>query len=83
MKWNPDEYGGIDVVRFPGDALWKPDILLFNRLETKITDRKLAYSADENFDARYPVNFVVSSNGEVYQAPPAIVKSSCSIDITW
>ncbi|KAI1719732.1 neurotransmitter-gated ion-channel ligand binding domain-containing protein [Ditylenchus destructor] len=70
MKWSPEEYGGIQDVRFPNDALWKPDIILFN-------------SADEKFDARFPVNFVVQHTGHVLQAPPAIVKSSCEIDITW
>ncbi|KAI1723953.1 neurotransmitter-gated ion-channel ligand binding domain-containing protein [Ditylenchus destructor] len=70
MKWSPEEYGGIQDVRFPYDALWKPDIILFN-------------SADEKFDARFPVNFVVQHTGHVLQAPPAIVKSSCEIDITW
>lgn len=39
--------------------LWKPDILLFN-------------SADENFDARFDVNFVVRPDGSVVHAPPAI-----------
>jgi hypothetical protein len=41
------------------------------------------FSADENFDARFDVNFVVDYMGNVLQAPPAIVKSSCVIDITW
>uniref|UniRef100_A0A914E717 Neurotransmitter-gated ion-channel ligand-binding domain-containing protein n=1 Tax=Acrobeloides nanus TaxID=290746 RepID=A0A914E717_9BILA len=36
-----------------------------------------------NFDARFPVNFVVSYTGEVLHAPPAIVMCSCEIDITW
>ena len=42
-----------------------------------------ACSADENFDGRYAVNFVVQHTGDIMHAPPAIVKSSCSIDITW
>uniref|UniRef100_A0A914EHZ5 Uncharacterized protein n=1 Tax=Acrobeloides nanus TaxID=290746 RepID=A0A914EHZ5_9BILA len=41
------------------------------------------FSADQNFDARFPVNFVVHHTGEVLHAPPAIVKCSCEIDITW
>ncbi|KAI6171111.1 Neuronal acetylcholine receptor subunit eat-2 [Aphelenchoides bicaudatus] len=70
MVWAPAEYGNITRIALPPDMLWKPDIMLFN-------------SADENFDARSEVNFVVSHTGEVLHAPPAIVKSSCAIDITW
>lgn len=70
MIWNPAEYGNLTEIRLPPDQLWKPDVILFN-------------SADENFDARFPVNFVVQHTGEVLHSPPAIIKSSCNIDITW
>uniref|UniRef100_A0A915ABI5 Neurotransmitter-gated ion-channel ligand-binding domain-containing protein n=1 Tax=Parascaris univalens TaxID=6257 RepID=A0A915ABI5_PARUN len=32
LKWDPEEYGGIKDVRFPGgaDQIWRPDILLYN-----------------------------------------------------
>jgi len=33
-----------------------------------------AFSADENFDARFDVNFVISHDGSVLQTPPAIIK---------
>ncbi|KAI6229642.1 hypothetical protein M3Y95_00552400 [Aphelenchoides besseyi] len=70
MRWAPEEYGNITNIVFPPTTLWQPDVLLFN-------------SADENFDARFPVNFAVRHTGDVLLAPPAIVKSSCTIDITW
>ena len=31
LIWDPLEYGGIKVVRLPYDAIWKPDILLYNK----------------------------------------------------
>ncbi|CAJ0606409.1 unnamed protein product [Cylicocyclus nassatus] len=70
MRWDPKEYGNITNIQLPNDFLWKPDILLFN-------------SADEHFDASFPVNFVVSSNGNVLLAPPGIVKISCDLSMTW
>lgn len=67
--------------------LWKPDILLFNRycfiLMQNFYYIFFVFSADENFDSRFPVNFVVQYTGHVLQVPPAIIKSSCEIDITW
>ncbi|CAJ0580936.1 unnamed protein product, partial [Mesorhabditis spiculigera] len=69
MKWDPNEYGGIKDVQLPPNTLWKPDILLFN-------------SADEHFDALFPVNFVVDHEGRVLLAPPSIVKISCNVDLT-
>lgn len=41
------------------------------------------FSADENFDSTYPVNYVVSHTGHVLQVPPGILKLSCKIDITY
>lgn len=32
LRWNPQKYGGIKVVRLPYDSLWRPDILLYNKL---------------------------------------------------
>ncbi len=31
LSWDPDEYGGLKVVRLPYDAIWRPDILLYNK----------------------------------------------------
>uniref|UniRef100_A0AC35UCS6 Neur_chan_LBD domain-containing protein n=1 Tax=Rhabditophanes sp. KR3021 TaxID=114890 RepID=A0AC35UCS6_9BILA len=68
--WDPEEYDGVTELQVPTSYLWKPDILLFN-------------SADEHFDASYPVNLVVRHSGDVLYAPPAIIKSSCQIDVTY
>lgn len=32
MKWNPAEYGNLLNISMPADKLWKPDVLLYNRL---------------------------------------------------
>lgn len=40
-------------------------------------------SADEKFDASFPVNIIVKHTGDILIAPPGIIKSSCEIDITW
>ena len=31
LRWKPEKYGGVKVVRIPHDAVWKPDILLYNK----------------------------------------------------
>uniref|UniRef100_A0A4X1UX52 Neurotransmitter-gated ion-channel ligand-binding domain-containing protein n=1 Tax=Sus scrofa TaxID=9823 RepID=A0A4X1UX52_PIG len=33
LKWNPDDYGGIKVIRVPSDSLWTPDIVLFDNAD--------------------------------------------------
>ncbi|CAB3411329.1 unnamed protein product [Caenorhabditis bovis] len=70
MKWDPMEYGNITTLQIAHGTLWKPDILLFN-------------SANEHFDASFPVNMVVSHNGDVLFAPPGIMQVSCNLDMTW
>ena len=34
LAWNASDYGGITSVRIPPAMIWKPDILLYNRLHT-------------------------------------------------
>lgn len=31
LKYNPSEYGGVNVSRIPADDLWVPDLILQNR----------------------------------------------------
>ncbi|XP_037689232.1 neuronal acetylcholine receptor subunit alpha-5 isoform X2 [Choloepus didactylus] len=69
LRWNPDAYGGIKVIRVPSDSLWTPDIVLFD-------------NADGHFEgARTKV--VVKYDGTVTWTPPANYKSSCTIDVTF
>uniref|UniRef100_A0AC34RJN6 Neurotransmitter-gated ion-channel ligand-binding domain-containing protein n=1 Tax=Panagrolaimus sp. JU765 TaxID=591449 RepID=A0AC34RJN6_9BILA len=72
LKWNPDDYGGIRDVRFPGnlEQIWKPDVLLYN-------------SADQNFDTTFKSNQLVYHTGEVNWIPPGILKFTCPMVITW
>ena len=32
LAWNETEYGNVQDVRIPPSSLWKPDILMYNRL---------------------------------------------------
>ena len=31
LKWDPYEYGGVDMLYVPSELLWLPDILLYNK----------------------------------------------------
>lgn len=33
LSWNPENYPGVQNLRFPSDQVWTPDILLYNRSE--------------------------------------------------
>nr|AXS78312.1 Nicotinic acetylcholine receptor subunit alpha-type 63 [Anisakis simplex]AXS78315.1 Acetylcholine receptor subunit alpha-type unc-63 [Anisakis simplex] len=68
LKWNPADYGGVDVLYVPSDMIWLPDIVLYN-------------NADGNYQVTIMTKAKVSSNGSVEWAPPAIYKSMCQIDV--
>ncbi|TKR57345.1 hypothetical protein L596_030831 [Steinernema carpocapsae] len=70
LTWDPLEYGNIKEVRLPIKDIWQPDVLLYN-------------SIDQKFDTMWPVNAIVHHSGNVTWIPPAIVRSSCRIDIAW
>ncbi|XP_010778344.1 neuronal acetylcholine receptor subunit alpha-7-like, partial [Notothenia coriiceps] len=70
LAWNPDNYPGVQNLRFPSNQVWVPDILLYN-------------SADERFDATFHTNVLVNYSGSCQYIPPGILKSTCYIDVRW
>ncbi|TSN95721.1 Neuronal acetylcholine receptor subunit alpha-7 [Bagarius yarrelli] len=70
LSWNPENYPGVNNLRFPSSQIWTPDILLYN-------------SADERFDATFHTNVLVNSSGACQYIPPGILKSTCYIDVRW
>ncbi|KAK2141523.1 hypothetical protein LSH36_1087g00002 [Paralvinella palmiformis] len=67
LTWNPEHFGGIKDIRLPSDAIWTPDIVLYNNAERQeIIHHEL---------------LAVYSDGTVRWVPPAIYKSSCQVDM--
>ena len=31
LKWNPEDYGGVDTLHVPSEHIWLPDIVLYNK----------------------------------------------------
>uniref|UniRef100_A0A1I7W8U1 Acetylcholine receptor subunit alpha-type unc-63 n=1 Tax=Heterorhabditis bacteriophora TaxID=37862 RepID=A0A1I7W8U1_HETBA len=75
LRWNPEDYGGVDVLYVPSETIWLPDIVLYN-------------NADGNYQVTIMTKAKLSYNGTVEWAPPAIYKrypccESPFIDITY
>ena len=47
LAWNASEYGNVQDVRIPPSSLWKPDILMYNRLVTPISHKYLPTQSDQ------------------------------------
>nr|NP_001190978.1 nicotinic acetylcholine receptor subunit precursor [Ciona intestinalis]BAJ65313.1 nicotinic acetylcholine receptor subunit [Ciona intestinalis] len=70
LRWKPNDYGGVEYLRIPSENIWKPDIVLYNTAVGK-------FQVDQNTKA------LLKYNGDISWMPPAIFKSSCSIDVTY
>ncbi|RWS24734.1 Acetylcholine receptor subunit alpha-like 1 [Leptotrombidium deliense] len=68
LKWDPDEYKGVDRLHIPADQIWLPDVTLYN-------------NADGNYEITIMTKAIVRSDGLVTWKPPAIYKSACEIDV--
>ncbi|KAG5672080.1 hypothetical protein PVAND_002238 [Polypedilum vanderplanki] len=68
LRWNPAEYGNVQMLHVPSDHIWRPDIVLYN-------------NADGNFEVTLATKATIYSGGLVEWKPPAIYKSSCEIDV--
>ncbi|KAM9331924.1 acetylcholine receptor subunit delta-like isoform 1-T1 [Pholidichthys leucotaenia] len=70
LAWNESEFDGISVIRLPSKLLWLPEIVLEN-------------NNDAQFEVAYYCNVLVYSDGLCYWLPPAIFRSSCSINVNY
>ncbi|XP_040039172.2 cholinergic receptor, nicotinic, beta 1 (muscle) like [Gasterosteus aculeatus] len=70
LSWNPEDFDNIQVLRIPAIKVWRPDIYLIN-------------NNDGQFDVALYVNVLVYSDGTVNWLPPAIYRSSCSIEVSY
>uniref|UniRef100_A0A8C6ZBD6 Cholinergic receptor nicotinic alpha 2 subunit n=1 Tax=Nothoprocta perdicaria TaxID=30464 RepID=A0A8C6ZBD6_NOTPE len=70
LRWNPADFDNVTSIRVPSEMIWIPDIVLYN-------------NADGEFAVTHMTKAHLFSNGKVKWVPPAIYKSSCSIDVTF
>uniref|UniRef100_A0A8D3BKX3 Acetylcholine receptor subunit delta n=1 Tax=Scophthalmus maximus TaxID=52904 RepID=A0A8D3BKX3_SCOMX len=70
LSWNSTEFDGIDMLRLPPSMVWLPEIVLEN-------------NNDAQFQVAYYSNVLVDPTGLCYWLPPAIFRSSCSINVNY
>ncbi|XP_034143398.1 neuronal acetylcholine receptor subunit alpha-4 isoform X1 [Esox lucius] len=70
LRWNPEDYENVTSVRVPSQIIWRPDIVLYN-------------NADGDFAVTHLTKAHLFHDGRISWVPPAIYKSSCSIDVTF
>jgi nicotinic acetylcholine receptor len=72
LKWNPAEFGGLEVIRVGSDEIFKPDIMLYNSANFK-----------EMKESLVDTKALVFSNGLVMWIPPSTMQAVChGIDLT-
>uniref|UniRef100_H3A283 Cholinergic receptor nicotinic alpha 2 subunit n=2 Tax=Latimeria chalumnae TaxID=7897 RepID=H3A283_LATCH len=70
LRWNPADYDNVTSIRVPSEIIWIPDIVLYN-------------NADGEFAVTHMTKAHLFHTGKIQWVPPAIYKSSCSIDVTF
>ncbi|XP_051284260.1 neuronal acetylcholine receptor subunit alpha-2-like [Dicentrarchus labrax] len=70
LQWSPSDFDNVTSIRVPSELIWVPDIVLYN-------------NADGEFAVTHMTKAHVFHTGRVRWVPPAIYKSSCSIDVTF
>jgi len=68
LRWDKEDYGGIETVRIPVNFIWTPDIVLYNYADTRLEEKREALA-------------IVKYDGTVKWRPPSIFKSTCQIDM--
>ncbi|KAK6731999.1 hypothetical protein RB195_008069 [Necator americanus] len=69
LRWNPDDFGGIQSLRIPCDLIWLPDIVLYN-------------NADDYTAGYMRSRAMVLYTGTVFWPPPTQLRSTCKVDVS-
>ncbi|CAB3407734.1 unnamed protein product [Caenorhabditis bovis] len=70
LSWNPDEFGNVTLMHFPGEMLWLPDIILYN-------------NAHGSPWVAQTTQVDVTYDGRVTWQPPVVYDAFCNINIEW
>ncbi|KAM4854945.1 neuronal acetylcholine receptor subunit alpha-9 [Thomomys bottae] len=70
LRWDREQYDGLDSIGIPSDLVWRPDIVLYNK-------------ADDESSEPVNTNVVLRYDGLITWDAPAITKSSCVVDVTY
>ncbi|XP_072550436.1 neuronal acetylcholine receptor subunit alpha-9-II [Salminus brasiliensis] len=70
LKWDKEEYDGLEVIRIPSSLVWRPDVVLYNK-------------ADDDLSEPVDTNVVLRYTGEITWDAPSITKSSCVVDVSY
>nr|XP_010296144.1 PREDICTED: acetylcholine receptor subunit gamma [Balearica regulorum gibbericeps] len=68
LRWDPENYDNIQLLRVPSTMVWLPDIVLENNI-------------DGTFEITLYTNVLVSPDGSIYWLPPN--RSACAIHVTY
>ncbi|XP_076057789.1 acetylcholine receptor subunit alpha-type acr-16-like [Oratosquilla oratoria] len=71
LKWDYKDYGGLNVIFFGADEIWKPDIIVYNN--AKINE----------IDHYGDVHLIALKSGTVYWIPPAEMHVECPQDLRY
>jgi len=70
LMWRPEMNGGVTEVVLPASKIWTPDVLLYNSLQ-------------DGFDTKYMSQVTIYYTGDVSWMPPALLQSSCEVDMLY
>ncbi|XP_066270842.1 neuronal acetylcholine receptor subunit alpha-9-like [Branchiostoma lanceolatum] len=70
LTWNVTKYGGIESIHTNSENIWRPDIVVYNRIQ------------DEGFSSTPDTNAEVFYDGRVNWFHPVTVRSTCLMDVS-
>lgn len=74
LKWNKDDYGGLESINIDSSKIWIPDIVLQNNAEEALGAGQLDL---------FNTKVILNHNGENQFYAPAILRSRCEINVEY
>jgi len=69
LRWDPSDFGGETLFRFPSEEVWKPDLSLYNTAE-----------GQEGLRCK-ETNVIIYSDGKVLWVPSCTFRANCNLTL--
>lgn len=69
LRWNPEDYGDLKIIRTSAESIWKPDLLLYNNAKTS------------NIDHFGLTDVLIYNDGKILWVPPTDFHTFCRLNL--
>lgn len=90
MKWDPEKFNGLKIIRIPSKKIWLPDLVLYNNAADYLNYRMVfknyfisLWLQIQKLRLVKDTNAMITHTGKIFWPVPTKLQSTCKFDATF